>query len=68
MYFKTSNVALASIPQGHYTVESIAKELKTSIDSFIKAGTLKLEFKIETNKPNSVLKISRLTPIISSDI
>ena len=54
-----SNVTLASIPEGHYTVESIAKELKTSIDYFIKAGALKLEFKMETNKPNSVLKISR---------
>ena len=54
----SSNVTLASIPEGHYTIESIAKELKTSIDSFNKSGTLKLEFKIETNKPNSVLKIS----------
>ena len=68
MTFKKSNVTIASIPEGHYTIESIAKELKTSIDSFIKAGTLKLEFIIQTNKPNSVLKISRLTPIIPNEI
>ena len=65
---RSTNVTLASIPEGHYTIESIAKELKTSIDSFNKSGTLKLEFKIETNKPISVLKISRLTPIIPNEI
>ena len=59
---------MASIPQGHYTVESIAKELKTSIESFNKAGTLKMEIEIETNKPHSVLKIARLTPVIPSEI
>ena len=57
MYFKTSGKVLASIPAGHYTFESIAKELKTSIESFIKAGGFKIEIEIETNKPNSVLKI-----------
>ena len=66
--FKTSGTVLASIPQGHYTVESIAKELKTSIESFNKAGTLKMEIEIETNKPYSVLKIARLNPVISSEI
>ena len=68
MTFKTSGTVLASIPAGHYTFESIAKELKTSIESFIKAGGFKIEIKIKTNMPNCVLKISRLTPIISSEI
>ena len=66
--FKKSGTVLASIPEGHYTVESIAKELTTSFESFIKAGELKIKIEIETNKPNSVLKISRLTPIIPSEI
>ena len=68
MSFKKSGTVLASIPEGHYTVESIAKELKTSIESFIKAGRFKIEIEIETNKPNSVLKISRLTSVIPSEI
>ena len=71
MYYKENNngsTVLASIPQGHYTFESIAKELKRSIDSYIKAGSLKLEIEVETNKPNSVLKISRLTPLTPSVI
>ena len=38
------------------------------MDSLIKSGGLKLEFITETNKPNSVLKISRLTPIIPNEI
>ena len=38
------------------------------MDSLIKSGGLKLEFIIETNKPNSVLKISRLTSIIPNEI
>ena len=68
MSFKKSKIVLATIPQGHYTVESIAKELTKSLESFIKAGTLDLKIEIETNNPNSVLKISRLTPIIPSEI
>ena len=64
MSFKKSGVTLATIPQGHYTFQSIAKELKTSLESFKKAGALKMEIEIETNKPNSVLKITRLTPNI----
>ena len=68
MSFKTSGKVLASIPEGHYTFESIAKELKTSIESFIKAGGFKIKIEIETNKPNSVLKISILTSIIPNDI
>ena len=68
IYFKTSGKVLASIPAGHYNFGSIAKELKTSIEYFIKAGTLKIEIEIETNKANSVLKIARLTPTIPSEI
>ena len=68
MPFKTSGGTLATLPQGHYTVESIAKELATSLESFKKAGSLKIELEIETNKPNSVLKIARLTPTIPSEI
>ena len=66
--FKTSGGTLATLPQGHYTVESIAKELATSLESFKKAGSLKIEIEIETNKPNSGLKITRLTPNIPSEI
>ena len=65
MTVKASGAALVSIPQGHYTVESISKEIKTSYDSlstFVSPG-----IQIETNKPNSVLKITRLT-LIESEI
>ena len=61
--FKNNSTVLASIPQGHYTIETLAKELTTSFKSF---NQVKIE--IETNKPNSVLKIARLTPIIQSEI
>ena len=68
MSFKTSGKVLASIPAGHYTFESTTKELKTSIESFIKAGGFKIEIEIETNEPNSLLNISRLTSVIPSEI
>ena len=68
MSFKKSGTVLASIPEGHYTVESIAKELKTSIESYKKVGSLDIKIEIETNKPNSVIKIARLTPNIPSEI
>ena len=55
---------LASIPQGHYTYQSLAEELTQSLTSF----TNKKEIKIETNKPHSVLKISVLDPINGRDI
>jgi len=45
---------LAQIPQGHYNLASLVKELKSSIDE--KKSDLE-NVKIETNKPNSVLKI-----------
>ena len=53
MSFKRSGKVLASIPQGHYTVESIAKEPTTSFE--INKSQALIETK--TNKPNSVLEI-----------
>ena len=55
---------LASIPQGHYTYQSLAEELKQSLEIF----TNKKGIVIETNKPNSVLKILVLDPINGKDI
>ena len=55
---------LASIPQGHYTYQSLAEELTQSLKIF----TNKKEIHIETNKPHSVLKISVLDPINGSGI
>jgi len=49
---------LASIPQGHYTVKSLIKELTISLKE--KNNEAKLE--LETNKPHSVLKITRGNP------
>ena len=63
IYFKNNSTVLASIPQGHCTIETLAKELTTSFKSF---NQVKIE--IETNKPNSVLKIARLSLIIPSEI
>ena len=57
--FKDDREVLASIPQGHYTYQSLAEELTQSLEIF----TNKKEIKIETNKPYSVLKISVLGPI-----
>jgi len=53
MFLKDSGDVIVSLPEGHYNVESIAKELKASFEYYKK--TAKLD--IETNKPNSVLKI-----------
>jgi len=52
MFLKESGDVIVSLPEGHYNVESIAKELKSSFEYYKK--TAKLD--IETNKPNSVLK------------
>ena len=54
--FKEDREALASIPQGHYTYQSLAEELTQSLTSFKN----KKRIEIETNKPNSVLKITVL--------
>jgi len=62
IFFKETNDVIASLPQGHYNVESIAKELKSSFEYYKKTEKLA----IETNNPNSVLKITNrdtsLTP------
>jgi len=50
-------VFAAEIPQGHYNLVSLVKELKSSFDE--KKSDIK-NVKIETNKPNSVLKITNL--------
>jgi len=47
-------VFIAQIPQGHYNLVSLVKELKSSIDE--KKSELKT-IEIETNKPNSVFKL-----------
>ena len=62
--FKDDREVLASIPQGHYTYQSLAEELTRSLKIF----TNKKEIHIETNKPNSVLKISVLDPINGKEI
>ena len=48
-----TNIRVAEIPQGHYNLVSLVKELKSSIEE--KKGGI--DFQIETNKPNSVLKL-----------
>jgi len=49
-----ANVKVASIPQGHYNLVSLVKEIKSNIDERAKQ-TIRL--KIETENPNSGLKI-----------
>ena len=51
---KDDREVLASIPQGHYTYQSLAEELTQSLKSFKN----KKKIELETNKPNSVLKIT----------
>ena len=57
--FKKSGEALATIPQGHYTVETLANELATGLKS-------KIEFKI--SNPYSVLKITQLKALDGLEI
>ena len=61
---KDDREVLASTPQGHYTYQSLAEELTQSLKIF----TNKKEIRIETNKPNSVLKISVWDPINGREI
>jgi len=56
--FKDTGTVIASLPEGYYNLGSIAKELKSSFDNYKTAA--KLAF--ETNKPNSALKISSISP------
>ena len=46
---------VASIPEGNYTVMSLAKELMESLKKY-KAPGVKMEI-VDTNMPNSVMKI-----------
>ena len=50
--FKEDREVLASIPQGHYTYQSLAEELAQSLKIFKN----KKKIELETNKPHSVLK------------
>ena len=52
--FKEDREVLASLPQGHYTYQSLAEELRQSLKIFKN----KKKIELETNKPNSVLKIT----------
>jgi len=47
--FKSSGMLLASLPQGHYTVESLAKELTESFKKYKNDGKIE----VEMNKSNS---------------
>ena len=62
--FKEDREVLASIPQGHYTYQSLAEELTQSLSSFKN----KKRIEIETNKPNFVLKITVAEPTIGKEI
>ena len=62
--FKTSNKILASIPEGHYSIESIAKELTKSfkihktdpipIENYNPDSWLKIILSFEINKKNEI--------------
>jgi len=54
MFFKGTNDVVASLSEGHYNIESIVKELQSSFEYHKKKGQMVLE----TNNPNSVLKIT----------
>ena len=62
--FKEDGEVLASIPQGHYTFQSLVEELTESLAPFKN----KKKVKLETNKPNSVLKITLWEPTIAKGI
>jgi len=54
IFFKGTYDVIASLPEGHYNVESIVKELQSSFEHYRKKGKLVLK----THNPNSVLKIT----------
>ena len=62
--FKEDREVLTSIPQGYYTYQSLAEELTQSLTSFKN----KKKIEIETNKPNSVLKITVWEPTNGREI
>ena len=59
MSIKQTDEPVASIPEGNYTVMSLAKELMESLKKYKTSG---VKIEIDTNMPNSVLKINRLEP------
>ena len=64
IYFKEDREVLASIPEGHYTYQSLAEELTQSLTSFEN----KKKIEIEPYKPNSVLKITVWEPTVGKEI
>jgi len=54
MFLKQTGDVIVSLPEGHYNVDSVAKELKASFEYYKK----KAKLDIETYKPNSVLTIT----------
>ena len=56
---KQTSEPVASIPQGNYTVMSLAKELMESLKKY-KASGVKME--IDTNTPNSGMKVNIIDP------
>ena len=62
--FKEDREVLASIPQGHYIYQSLAEELTQSLTSFKNQKKIG----IETNKPNSVIKITVWEPTDGREI
>ena len=64
IFFKKDKEVLASIPPGHYNFQSLAEELTQSLTKYKN----KKEIKLETNKPNSALKITILEETISKEI
>ena len=61
---KAGQIHYSTIPQGHYTFQSLADELTQSLDSYKNEKKIKLE----TNKPHSVLKITVWEPTIGKEI
>ena len=62
--FKDNKEVLASIPRGHYTYQSLAKEMAQSLEDFKNIKKIKLE----TNRPYCLLKITVLEPTIKREI
>lgn len=53
-----SGDVIASLPEGHYTVDSFAKELTYNVETKLSVARLVLE----KNKPNSILDIRNWEP------
>ena len=64
IHFSKDKEVLASIPQGQSTFQSLAEELTQSLESFKNEKKIELE----TNKPNSVLKITVWEPTVGKEI